>query len=98
MADILASSATTSSIAVGGSVSNSLEVVGDHDWFRIDLTAGQRVTITLNGITLEDAYLRVYNSGSTQIAENDDVSLGVVLDSRLVFTAPRLVLLFGPAL
>ena len=88
MADILASSATTSSIAVGGSVSNSLEVVGDHDWFRIDLTAGQRVTITLNGITLEDAYLRVYNSAGTMIDENDDVSTGVLLDSRLVLTAP----------
>ena len=58
MVDIPGNSSTTAGIVVGGTVTGSLEVVGDHDWFRITLEAGQTVTITLNGTTLEDPYLR----------------------------------------
>ena len=47
MVDIPASSSTTAGIAVGGTVTGSLEVVGYHDWFKITLAAGQSVTITL---------------------------------------------------
>jgi len=86
--DILGNSSTSSIITVGGSASNVLEVNGDHDWFRIELVAGQKVTISLDGITLEDSYLRIYDSGSALLAENDDISSGVLRDSRLVFTAP----------
>ncbi|HEV2043409.1 MAG TPA: M10 family metallopeptidase C-terminal domain-containing protein, partial [Sphingomicrobium sp.] len=88
MPDIPGNSSTTSTIIVGGSVTNTLEINGDHDWFRIELVAGQKLTISLDGITLHDAYLRIYNAGDALLAENDDISPGVVLDSRLVFTAP----------
>ena len=88
MPDVPGNSSTTSTIIVGGSVTNTLEIAGDHDWFRMELVAGQKLTISLNGITLSDAYLRIYNSSSGLLAENDDISPGVVLDSRLVFTAP----------
>ena len=76
MADIPASTSTTAGIAVGGTVTGSLEVVGDHDWFKMTLSAGQSVTITVNGTTLEDPYLRIRNSSGTVIHENDDISSG----------------------
>jgi serralysin len=87
MVDIPASTSTSATITVGGTVTGSLEVVGDHDWFKITLAAGQSVTITLNGTTLEDPYLRIRNSSGTVIHENDDISSGINRDSRVSFTA-----------
>ena len=87
MADIPGNSSTTAVVTVGSATTGSLETVGDHDWFRITLSAGQSITVTLNGITLEDPYLRIRNSAGTVLAENDDVSAGVIRDSKLSFTA-----------
>jgi serralysin len=88
MPDIPGNTSTTTSIIVGGSLSDVLEVNGDHDWVRITLTAGQKITITVDGITLEDPYVYLRDASGTLLAENDDISSGVVRDSRLVFTAP----------
>ena len=89
MPDIPGNISTTSVITVGGSLSDTLEVNGDHDWIRVDLVAGQKVTITLDGITLVDPYLRLYDaSGTTLLAENDDISTGGNRNSKIVFTAP----------
>ena len=87
MVDIPGNSTTTRSITVGGTTSDTLEVVGDHDWFKINLTAGQSISILLDGITLEDAYLRIYDSGGNLLFENDDINPGIVRDSKLAFTA-----------
>ena len=86
--DIPASTTTTASITVGGTVTGTLETFGDHDWFRIQLSAGQQITITLNGITLQDPFLRILNSSGGILQENDDISSGVIRDSRINFTAP----------
>lgn len=89
MTDIPGSTATTASITVGGTVTGSLETVGDHDWYRLSLTAGQTVTITLSGTGASagmDTYLRVRGSDGTELAANDDS--GNTLSSRLGFTAP----------
>ncbi len=88
MPDIAGNSSTTSTISVGGVLSDQLEVLGDRDWVRIELTAGQKITVSLDGLTLEDAYLRLRDASGNLLTENDDISLGVVLDSKLVFTAP----------
>src|SRR5829696_1524808 len=88
VADIPASTTTTASISVGGSVAGTIETFGDHDWFRIQLTAGQAITITLNGTTLQDPFLRILNSSGGILQENDDISSGVIRDSRISFTAP----------
>ena len=87
MADIPGDATTTATITVGGTVSGTLETVGDHDWFRIQLTAGQSITITLNGTTLQDPYLRLLTSTGAVLQENDDISSGVNRDSRISFTA-----------
>jgi len=88
MTDIPGDTSTTATISVGGSLTDSIEVVGDRDWIAITLTAGQQVVITLTGTGASELYdplLRLRDSSGNLIAENDD-SGG--LDSRIVFTAP----------
>lgn len=87
MVDIPGNASTTSTISVGGTVNNQLEVVNDHDWFKINLTAGQSISVSLDGLTLVDPYLRIYNSSGDLLYENDDISGGVNRDSLLAFTA-----------
>ena len=86
MADVAGDISTTASIAVGGTVSDSLEIAGDHDWYRIDLTQGQEITVTLNGITLTDPYLWIRDSAGNVIYDNDDGGSG--LNSAKSFAAP----------
>ena len=78
---------TTATVTVGSTTNGDLEVIGDHDWYKISLTGGQSITITINGVTLEDPYLYVHNSAGTVIYENDDINPGIIRDSRLSFTA-----------
>ena len=87
MPDIANDASTTSTITVGGSLSSQLEVVGDHDWVRIVLAEGQKITISLDGITVVDPYVYMRDAAGTLLAENDDINPGLVRDSELVFTA-----------
>ncbi len=87
--DIPADTTTTFEIAPGESLIEQLEVNGDHDWVRIDLVAGQTVTIGLAAVSdpsLADPYLVLRNSAGVQVAFSDDISLDN-LDSELTFTA-----------
>ena len=86
--DTPGNSSTTASIGVGGTVSDTLETLGDHDWFRITLTAGQSITVFVDGISLEDPYVYIRDSSGTLLFENDDIILGTNRDSRVSFTAP----------
>ena len=86
MVDVPGNSTTGVTIAVGATIDNQLEVTGDHDWYRIQLTAGQKVTIAVNLLTLEDSYVYLRDAGGAILAENDDGGGG--RGSRLVFTAP----------
>ncbi|MCL6699445.1 M10 family metallopeptidase C-terminal domain-containing protein [Sphingomonas sp. NSE70-1] len=87
MVDVPGNSTTTRSISVGGTVTDSLEVAGDHDWFQIQLTAGQSISVALDGLTLIDPYLRIRDSSGNIIFENDDITSGINRDSLLGFTA-----------
>ena len=87
MVDIPGNSSTNRSISVGGTLSDTLEVVGDRDWVRIELTAGQSISVSLDGLTLEDAYLRIRDASGNLLYENDDINPGVNRDSLLGFTA-----------
>jgi hypothetical protein len=84
--DIPGNVTTTRSIAIGGTLSDSLEFVGDHDWIRLNLTGGQAVTVSLRGISLDDSYLRIYDQNGGLLYENDDAS-SFTLDSRVSFGA-----------
>lgn len=86
MADVPGNSSTDVTIAVGASIANAIETVGDHDWYKVTLTAGQKVTIAVNLGTLEDSFLYLRDASGSVIASNDDGGGG--RGSRLVFTAP----------
>jgi hypothetical protein len=78
-------------VAVNGSAIGTLEVLGDRDWFRVQLAAGTNYTVDLQGAdaaagTLADPRLYVRNSAGTLMADNDDIVNGVNHDSRLSFT------------
>ena len=87
MTDIPGDTSTTATLTVGSTTNGDLEVVGDHDWYKISLTAGQSITVTINGVTLEDPYLYIHNSGGAVIYEDDDINPGIIRDSQLSFTA-----------
>ena len=87
MPDIADNMTTTARIAVGGTFDGQIETSGDRDWVRINLSAGQRVQVNLDGTTLPDPYLRIYDTSGALIAENDDANYGI--DSEAVFTASR---------
>ena len=60
MADIPGNGPTTSVIRIGELMSGSLEVLGDRDWIRLSLNAGQEVRVDLAGIgfnPVSDTYL-----------------------------------------
>jgi Ca2+-binding RTX toxin-like protein len=80
-------------LSVGGSVPGTLEVAGDHDWFRITLQSGVTYSISEigrfgGGGTLADSFLRLHDASGALVASNDDVVAGSNPDSRIVFTAP----------
>ena len=86
MVDIPGDATTNRSIAVGGALQDQLEIAGDHDWVRIDLTAGQAISVILQGLTLADPYVRIRNAAGVVIYENDDWGDG--LNSFVGFAAP----------
>ena len=87
MPDIGQTTSTAGTITVGGTTINTIDMSGDHDWFKINLVAGQAITVTLNGITLVDPYLRILNSAGVEIYYNDDIHSGVDLNSQISFAA-----------
>lgn len=80
-----ASAGNAGALAIGGSVSGYINSNGDHDWYAVNLVAGQSYTFTLTSSGgAYDPYLRLRDGSGTTLAENDD-SGG--LNSRIVFTA-----------
>jgi hypothetical protein len=69
-----------------GRVLGDIEVTGDRDAFRVDISEDSEVTISVNSTDgVLDAYLRVYNRNGELLVENDD--FGDSLDSRVTIDA-----------
>lgn len=88
--DLADNPSTTGSLdAVAGVVSQSLEEIGDRDWFRIDLTAGSSYEFSLEGAgtttSLRDPFLYLYDGSGNLIGSDDDGGEG--LFSMLSFDA-----------
>ncbi len=73
--DCTSGTATTCSVAVGGSISGEIEADGDTDWFRASLTGGRTYRIdvkgdspTDHGGTLKNAGLTLYDASGTAIS------------------------------
>ena len=77
-------SSTSGRVSVGGSATGAVEFVGDTDWFAITLTAGQTVQIALNGDTLSDPVLALYDRSGNFLSSDDNDGPG--LDSMLTYT------------
>ena len=63
---------TNGYLEVGSTAEGILEVTGDRDWLRINLVEGKIYNFTIQGQTLDDSYLRFYDSIGNLIEENDD--------------------------
>jgi len=87
VADIPGDLSTTASVTVGSTTNGTLETIGDHDWYKITLTAGQSITVTIDGVTLEDPFLYIRDSSGNVLFSNDDIVSGINRNSQLAFTA-----------
>lgn len=73
--DIPGDTSTTATIAIGQTLDGTLGVMGDKDWYKITLTAGQTINISLFGsgaTPVDDPFLRIYDAAGNLIASNDD--------------------------
>ncbi|PPJ46822.1 peptidase [Rhizobium sp. KAs_5_22] len=87
--DAAASTGTGYTMAAGDSFTGTLAAVGDNDWVRIQLTAGQTYTFTLNGSggsPVYDTYLELLNSGGSILVGDDDGGTSGY-NSAITFTA-----------
>ena len=91
MVDIPGNASTTTTVTVGSSTLNVLESVGDHDWFKINLTSGQAITVALDALGTNpslDTYLIIRDSSGNILYEDDDIHPNSVdTDSLLSFAA-----------
>jgi Ca2+-binding RTX toxin-like protein len=77
---------TNASVAVGGSLTVSIDITGDRDWYSVELTQGISYTIqTASSGSSPDAYLNLRDATGSIIAFNDDGGDG--LNSLISFTA-----------
>ncbi|WP_338082468.1 type I secretion C-terminal target domain-containing protein, partial [Donghicola mangrovi] len=77
MVEIAGDITTDASIEVGGSVFSSLDWMGDRDWFKVYLEAGNSYSFSMEGSpsgggTVSDSYLWLYDAAGTLITQNDD--------------------------
>ena len=89
--DYPADMSTTGVAPVGGSVTGSIEVADDEDWFAVQLSADLMYTIDLEGAPtgggdLSDPYLHIYDDAGNEIDWNDDGGEG--LNSSLTISPP----------
>lgn len=85
-----AHAATPHTVTAGAPFHGTLSDKFDTDWVRVELTAGQPYTITLQGLGADaatDTVLALLNAGGEEVAANDDVDLPAGrLDSQLTLT------------
>jgi hypothetical protein len=88
--DYISTTATTGQVAVGSSTTGNVNYLRDHDWIRVQLTAGVQYTIDEQGQsvgagTLSDPFLALYSAAGQLITSDDDS--GGNRNSRIVYSA-----------
>jgi Ca2+-binding RTX toxin-like protein len=94
---IPANMTTTQTLTVNGAhITSTINTVGDHDWFKVDLVAGQTYDISQWMVTggpslvpLPDAYISLYDSAGNLIVNADGGGPNTPqgLDATLTYTA-----------
>lgn len=77
--DAAASTETNYALTSGRSIQGSLATAVDHDWYRVQLVAGQPYTFSLDGAgvpAVSDTYLRLRDSTGGLVDYNDDGGSG----------------------
>lgn len=74
--DAPGSASTAYALSIGETAHGSISGSGDHDWYRVELTAGQTYTFAMVGIAadnLRNSFLNLYApDGTTVVAGNDN--------------------------
>ncbi len=74
--DAAGNSSTGYTLQVGQTAQGTLSGTGDHDWYRVNLTAGQTYSFAMTGTgtnNVQDPYLRLYSvDGTSLLISNDD--------------------------
>jgi hypothetical protein len=86
--DYISTTATAGQVTVGSSTTGNINYVRDHDWIRVQLTAGVQYTIDEQGQsvgagTLSDPLMALYDSAGHLITSDDDS--GGNSNSRIVY-------------
>ena len=90
--DLPTSTATTGQVDVGGTVTGTIGSAGDNDWFRVELEAGTRYQIDLEGSdtgrgTVSDPVINgVRDAEGNAITGTLNDDSGVGINARTVFT------------
>ena len=90
--DAAPANATGYAFTIGDSFAGTLANPGDRDAVRVYLEAGDINQFTLLGQgsgagTLNDTFLRLYDSNGFEVASNDDAGGALGLQSRISYTA-----------
>ena len=86
-ADAAATRFTTYTMQPGDTFYGIRSEAWDDDWVAIRLVAGQRYEIALNGSSLSDPLVQLYDQYGSYITENDDFGSG--LDAQITYTATQ---------
>jgi serralysin len=77
-ADVPGDASTSFAIALGSPVDGALEINSDHDWYAVELVAGRRYQISLDGVVsgdygaLEDPYIYLRRADGSLVKSDDD--------------------------
>lgn len=92
--DYAASTATTGTVAIGGSTTGNIETTGDADWFKVTLTAGETYQFKLEGSdtgqgTLQSPYLELRDGAGNHLlyGGSSDTGPGPGYTSLFTYTA-----------
>ena len=90
--DFAATTQTTGAVAVGGSATGEIEIVGDRDWFAVTLEAGKTYWIDVEGsgnsrVALSDPWLRGIHDADGVLIAGTANDPGVYQNERVRFTA-----------
>jgi serralysin len=80
-------SSTTVVLDVGGTVTTTIDTLGDRDWYRVTLVAGHHYSFATNSVNQNDvdSFLRLYDASGTLLLSDDDGGAGTL--SEIHFTA-----------
>ena len=88
--DLPDNSTTTGEVEVGGSATGNISFINDQDWFAVELQAGKRYQIDLEGAstnqgTLEDPLINSIYKDEDEISNGNDDG-GVGRNSQIIYT------------